>query len=230
VRSTPVIHPTRAAATACVALAFLGCATANVQPGRAAPEGLPQPSVVLVYDFAVTPADLTGNASADAPSSEEVELGRATAASLSEQLVARLEKAGIDARRADAATPTPLHALLIQGQFLDVDAGSRMKRVVIGFGAGSSRLEARVQAFQVQADGIVRIAEAEASATGAKTPGMAIPVAGGAAAGSLAVSAAVSGGMNIAKETRGGMDADAGHMAEQIAERIVAYYERHGWL
>ena len=61
-------------------------------------------------------------------------------------------------------------------------------------------------------------------------PGMVIPVAGGAAAGTAATSAAISGGMNIAKEKRGGMDADASHMAEEIADRTEAFYKRQGWL
>ena len=213
------------------AVVFMGCASAHVESTRRAPENLPKPGVILVHDFSVDPADLEGSErSAEPPSAEELELGRATAASLSEQLVAKLEKEGIKAARASGSQQAPLHAVLIKGQFLDVNKGSRLKRVVIGFGAGSSRLEARVQAYQVLESGIQRIAEAEAESSGSKMPGMAVPVGAGAAVGNVAVSAAVSGGMNIAKEARGGMDADAGRMAEQIAERIIAYYERHGWL
>ncbi len=213
------------------ALVSMGCASASVEPGQRAPDDLPKPIAILVYDFSVDPADLEGSErSAEPASAEEIELGRATAAALSEQLVAKLREKGIDARRASGITHTPLYAALIKGQFLDIDKGSRLKRVVIGFGAGSSKLEARVQAYQVLPDGTRRIAEAEAVSTGSKMPGMAVPVGVGAAAGTALVSVAVSGGMNIAKEVRGGMDADAGRMADQIAERIIAYYERHGWL
>ena len=223
------LRPLAAAVAAAVVL--MGCAGASVDSTRLVPEDLPKPSIILVYDFTVDPADLEdADASAEAPSAEELELGRATAASLSEQLVAKLQEAGIPAARESELKPARRNAVLIRGQFLDVDKGSRLKRVVIGFGAGSSKLEARVQAYQALEGGTRRIAEAEAVATGSKMPGMAIPVAGGAAAGTAAVAAGVSGGMNIAKETRGGMDADAGHMAEQIAERIIAYYERNGWL
>ena len=41
---------------------------------------------------------------------------------------------------------------------------------------------------------------------------------------------AISGGMNIVKEARGSMDADAGHMTKEIAERAEAFYKRQGWL
>jgi hypothetical protein len=43
-------------------------------------------------------------------------------------------------------------------------------------------------------------------------------------------SAAISGGMNITKEVRGSMDADAGYMAKEIADRTQAFYERRRWL
>ena len=36
--------------------------------------------------------------------------------------------------------------------------------------------------------------------------------------------------MNVVREVRGGMDADAGRMAEEIALRAEAYYRSQGWL
>jgi transcription elongation factor len=102
--------------------------------------------------------------------------------------------------------------------------------MVIGFGAGSSELRAHVQAYQATEHGLQRIAKAEAEATGSKMPGMAIPVAGGAAMGSAATSAVISGGMNIVKETKGAMNPDAQRMAKEIAGRAKAFYVRQGWL
>jgi hypothetical protein len=61
-------------------------------------------------------------------------------------------------------------------------------------------------------------------------PGMAVPIAGGAAMGSMATSAAISGGMNIIDETRGVMNPDAKRLAEKIAGRAKAFYVRQGWL
>ena len=54
---------------------------------------------------------------------------------------------------------------------------------------------------------------------------------GGAdAVGNSATSAVVSGGMNVAREVRGGMDADAGRLADEIAKRAEAFYKGQGWL
>ena len=211
----------------------LGCAKARLDVIQAAPAGpMVKPPVVLVYDFAVTPEEAltdsfgTYSERAGEAESKEIQLAHATAVSLSEQLVAKLQKKGIAAERALDDRAPPLHAFVVRGQFLDVDKGSRLKRMVIGFGAGSSKLVARVQVYQAVPWGLRRIAEAEAVASGSKMPGMALPV--GIAA--TVTSAVISGGMNVLKEVRGGMDADAGRMAEQIAKRAEAYYRSQGWL
>jgi hypothetical protein len=72
--------------------------------------------------------------------------------------------------------------------------------------------------------------QAEASAEGNKMPGMAVPVGAGAMMGNVARSAAISGGMNVVQEVTGGLESDAGRLAEQIAKRAAAFYTRQGWL
>jgi hypothetical protein len=223
--------------TSLAATLALGCAKARLDVTQAPPFGpMVKPSVVLVYDFAVTPEEaLTDSLGAYSErvgeaESKEIQFARATAASLSEQLVAKLQKKGIAAQRAPDGRVPPLHAFVVRGQFLDVDKGSRLKRMVIGFGAGSSKLVARVQVYQAVDWGLRRIAEAEATASGAKAPGMAVPVGAGAAMGAAATSAAISGGLTVTREVRGGMVTDAGRMAEQIAKRAEAYYRSLGWL
>ena len=216
----------------------MGCASAGVTPvaGTANQSMLPRPSVVLIYDFAVGADDVVIDTfgaefqSEGAKLTEEEQTAHATAIAFSVALVEQLQKDGINAQRAERGDLPPLHALVLKGQFITIDKGSRFKRMVIGFGAGSSELRARVQAYQATESGLRRIVEAEAEATGSKMPGMAIPVAGGAAMGSAATSAMISGGMNIAKESRGAMNPDAERMAKKIAERTKAFYVRQGWL
>ncbi len=216
----------------------MGCASAGVTPvpGTADQSMLPRPDVVLVYDFAVHANDVMVDSlgaefmSEGEKLTEEEQTARATANAFSVTLVEQLRKEGINARRAERGDVPPLHAIVLKGQFITIDKGSRFKRMVIGFGAGSSEIRARVQAYQATERGLHRLVEAEAKATGSKMPGMAIPVAGGAAMGSAATSAVISGGMNIAKETKGAMNPDAQRMAKKIAERAKAFYVRQGWL
>jgi hypothetical protein len=216
----------------------MGCASSGVTPtaGSGDPGMLPRPSVVFVYDFAVSSDDVVIDTfgaefmSEGNQLTEEEQQAYATANALSEALVEQLGKKGIRAQRANDGDIPPLHAIVLKGQFITIDEGSRFKRMVIGFGAGSSELRASVQAYQATKRGLRRIAEAEADASGSKMPGMAIPVAGGAAMGSAATSAVISGGMNIAKETKGALNPDAERMAKKIAERAKAFYVRQGWL
>jgi len=216
----------------------MGCASAGVTPmaGSADQSMLPRPGVVLVYDFAVHANDVMVDSlgaefmSEGEKLTEEEQSARATANAFSVALVDQLRKEGINAQRANDGDVPPVHAIVLKGQFVAIDEGSRFKRIVIGFGAGSSEIRARVQVYQATERGLHRIVAAEAKATGSKTPGMAIPVAGGAAMGSAATSAVISGGMNIARETKGAMNPDAERMAKKIAERAKAFYVRQGWL
>jgi hypothetical protein len=215
-----------------------GCASVSVTPmaGTADQSMLPRPGVLYVYDFAVHANDVMVDTlgaefmSEGEKLTEEEQTARATANAFSVTLIEQLSKEGINAQRANDRAVPPLHAIVLKGQFVTIDEGSRFKRMLIGFGAGSSELLARVQAYQVTERGLRRIVAAEAKATGSKSPGMAIPVAGGAAMGSAATSAVISGGMNIARETKGARNPDVERMAKEIAERAKAFYVRQGWL
>jgi hypothetical protein len=216
----------------------LACASAKVENVQRYAEGerLPQANVLLVYDFAVTPGDVVSDTLGSAfgrstsPSSKDIAQAREVADLLASQIVAKLRERGINGERASYDRVPPLNALVLKGQFITVDEGNRAKRMVIGFGAGSSELRIQAQVYQATQSGMRRIARAEAKATGSKTPGMAVPVAGGAAAGTAATSAVISGGMNVTREIRGGLDKDAGRLAEEIADRAEAFYKRQGWL
>ena len=123
----------------------VGCASSKLSPTQtASSEQIPQPGVLLVYDFAVGPDDVVVDTLGHEFQSEATELTKeqktayATAASLSEQLVEKLTKRGIAAERSDDGRVPPLHAIVIKGQFLTINKGSRVKRMVIGFGAGST--------------------------------------------------------------------------------------------
>ena len=228
----------RNAVAALVLLVALGCAGAKVKPGQryAEDEALPEPPVLIVYDFAVSPEEAVQDhlgseySPSPDPPSKELKHARQVAATLSDQLVKKLNKRGIHAERADDATPPPMNAMVLKGQFVSIDKGSRIARMVLGFGAGASKLRVNVQAYQATEYGLRRIAQAEAETKGSKMPGMAVPVGAGAIAGRAATSAVISGGMNIVQEIQGRMTAEAGRLADAIAKRAAAFYKRQGWL
>jgi hypothetical protein len=121
--------------------------------------------------------------------------------------------------------------LVIKGEFLTVDAGSRLKRMVIGFGAGAAELVTHVEAFYKTKMGLQRLGSADVEAEGGKMPGMAPPIGVGAAAGNVVVSAAVSGGMSAAKEV--GPESLQGAVkrsADQTAKLLSQRFHERGWI
>jgi hypothetical protein len=63
---------------------------------------------------------------------------------MSETLVADLQHDGIDARRLPGDAPLPAQGWLVRGVFLSVDEGNRVRRAVVGFGAGQGKIELAV--------------------------------------------------------------------------------------
>jgi hypothetical protein len=197
-------------------------------------EALPHPSEVLVYDFSVDADDVVLDTfgpnfvSGGKSASERGGTGRAVAALLSEKIVAKLGERGIRARRASGSTPVSLSALAVKGQFVAIKEGDQMGRMVIGFGAGSEKLEAQVQVYQMTQSGLRRVSTGAGEAHGRKTPGVAGPAAVGAATG-MAVGVVVASAMNIGSELTGGMQNRVDDLAEKFADRAVDFYAHHGW-
>ncbi len=235
---SPFRHQPFATLVLLAAAAGLGCASAGVTRTQQYVEEseVAKPSVVLVYDFATSAADVMVDTTGpdfiggDGTQAEKSELARQVATALSESLVEELGERGIQAKRAGAGTSPPQNALLIKGRFLTLDEGDRTKRMVVGLGAGSTELRIAIEVFQATASGVRRLSEGQAEASGSKMPGMAIPVGVGAAAGTAVASAAISGTLSVTREVRGGLEADAARLAEEIADRAKAFYERRGWL
>jgi hypothetical protein len=182
---------------------------------------LPRPAVLLIYDFSVAPDG--------APPSLEIARGQGIAKSLSEEVVGKLEAVGIAAQRATDSTRVPLHALVVKGQFVTIDEGSRAKRMLIGFGAGSTMLEVEVQAYQMTERGLRRITEVQGEARGNRMPGMVLAGGMAPAVGTM-MPVLTQGVAGVVREARGGIRADIDRLAEQFAYKAVAFYHLQGWM
>ena len=221
-----------------VLLTGLACATSRIDSvNRDIPDWqVARPPVLIVHDFAISPAEAiedvygSGYANSTRASSKDETKAKKIAASLSKQLVDKLNKRGINARWAKDSGAPPENALVIKGHFVTIDEGSRAARMIIGFGVGATELRMQVQVYQATELGLRRILRAEVSGKGQKMPGMAVPVGVGAATGNVARSVVISGGMNIIQEVTGSIDADVGRLAEQVAKRAEAFYKRQRWL
>jgi Domain of unknown function (DUF4410) len=218
-----------------------GCASSRVaqQQSTAEAEGLTPPDLVVVYDFAGTPDDLPSDSviaryyeQRTVPQTPaQIELGRRLGRLVAENLVKELKAAGIPAEPVDSA-PIPLIGdAVIRGEFLAVNEGSRLTRMLIGFGAGAAVMKTLVEVYQVTPTGLRPLGSGQVEAKGSKLPGMLVPVGIGAGVGSVAVSAAVSGAANVAQEAGPEtIEGAARRTAKEIARPIIDGYKKRGWL
>jgi hypothetical protein len=224
---------------ALIPLFLVGCAGGSAKPTShyRGTEKLPTPPAAYIYDFAVHAEDVVVDTfgpdfvhSDEASTGERLQEGRKVANALSEALVTNLAQSGITARRATATTHIPLNAIVVKGQFVSIKEGDETARVVVGFGAGAEKLEARVQVYQMREDGLRRISTSEGEAHGRKTPGVAGPAAVAVGAGMVA-GVVVSTAMNLKSEAiDGSMQTNVNNLADEFVKIAVKFYKRHGWL
>jgi len=220
----------------------LGCATTDVTSESVTLGHAPKPQRVLVRSFATSSEDvrldhsLTTTAAwklqGITESTERREVGRAVADALADNLVKKIQELGLPAERMSGPAPQDgVTTVLVDGQFLAIDEGSRTARVVIGLGAGKSEVRTAVQVVEVFPGGSRLLDTFEVDAKSGSTPGMAETMGAGAAAGHLAVSAAASVAKATVSEKFGDdVDADAERSAGEIAKVLAGYFERQGWI
>jgi len=225
---------------ACATLiALLGCAQTNVQVERETFASVPRPNVVLVQKLATNLSDVTANQSIvqqgiDAATNEtqtgrDRALARDVADRFSDVLVEKINGYGLYARRASAYEQVPPSAVMVTGYFQDIDAGNRLRRLVIGFGAGQSQIDAQVQLL---AQGSRTLLAFETHADSGEMPGAAVTMGAGAAAqgGVTAGMAVANAGLSGVKGYRSAMDPMASRAAGKAAVTLGNFFVSQGWL
>jgi Domain of unknown function (DUF4410) len=217
-----------------------GCARTSVENVNVRAVGLPKPELIVVHDFGVTPGDVVLDRAIgarlvdvvkEAPASEqELQIGRAVARIVTENLVKEISRVGIAAVAAAAATPVAGPSLAVEGQFLTVDQGNRLRRMVIGFGAGATEVRTLVQIYEITSEGRRLVEDFYTTVKSSRKPGMGPMVGVGAAAGTVAASAAVSTGVGVFSELSQTVEGDAKHTAEEIAKVLKKFFAEQGWI
>jgi len=227
-------------ATALALAGLAGCARTSVENVQQAPSTqLPRPDLVIVHDFGVTAGDVALDRAAGArlidamkttPEAEQqLKLGREVTRIVTEHLVKQISALGIPAVAAAAATPVAGPSLDLEGQILTVDEGNRLRRVVIGFGAGATEVRSLVQVYEITNDGRRLVEDFYTTVKSSRKPGMG-PMAGVGGAVSGASAAAVGAGVSVASEFSQSVDADAKHTAEEITKELKKFFARQGWI
>lgn len=226
-----------------LALTALGCAGAQVtHQNEAAPISNAPPGQVFVYPFAVDPSDVTLNQSffqktyrsmsGENEGDQQLQIAHQTAQNICIQVAADLTQKNITATCLQRGVPpTGSNVLVLDGVFTDISEGNRLRRMVIGLGAGASKLNAVVQVYQKSDGGSRELIDFSTTADSGYMPGAGITGPAGAAAGGA--TAAASLGVNIAAGGVKNYTSSTGYLVDktttQIVDLVVAYYNRQGW-
>ncbi len=225
------------------AIIAVGCAGAKVtQQSYQAPISNTRPSAIVIYPFAVDPSEVTMNQgifqkayvamSGANQTDQQVQLADQTAHNICVQVAANLTNKGITTTCLSRGTPPAgSNVLIIDGNFTDINEGNRLRRMVIGLGAGQSTLDTVVQGYQKTDQGSQQVMDFSTHADSGYMPGAGITGPAGAAAGgaaaatTLAVNVAAGGVKNVTSST--GFLAD--QTAKQIVDQVSGYYAALGW-
>ena len=221
-----------------------GCAPTNVQQDNMDVAQLTRPSLILVYDFAVSPDEvkLDTGLSADlmrkyeehkgmTRTAEEIKVGHRVADALAEELVKKIRSYGLMAERGFGLPQGKEKDHMIKGQLLSIDEGNRTERVAIGLGAGRTSVQANVQVYEMTPEGKKEVDTLRGTAKSGRKPGMGEMMGVGAIAGHLLASTVVSGALSGASEmTSATVEADAKRLAEKIAADLGKFFVDQGWV
>ncbi len=200
---------------------------------------IPKPAHIWVYDFGATPADVPAESELASAAQEQqtpqtqeqIATGRKLGAEIASELVKEIQGMGLPAKRPLADTKPEINDLVFRGQLVSFSEGSEKKRVLVGFGAGESELQAAVEGFQMTDHGLRKLGSGDTESTAGKTPGVAV--------GALTTIAThnplgliVSTGIK-AHEEHSGSDKLSGRAkatAKKIADVLRQRFEEQGWI
>jgi hypothetical protein len=226
-------------------LALTACAPTSVEVTGEVSGQFPRPERILVYDFAVTPAeveldqglgadiknDIEQNTSLTEKSAMELKIGHTVANVISGELVKAIQGYGFPAERALGLPSTGPNTYLVKGQLFSVDEGNSTERVVIGLGAGRTNVQAKVQFYELTPEGLRKVESMVGEAKGLAQPGMAETMGVGAIAGHLLVSSLASVAATSAGElTWNSVEGDSRRLAKSVAADLEKYFISQGWL
>lgn len=206
----------RGLALAALLLCLAGCAGTQVSNVASIRAVGPPPRAILV-DVETGPARNAAEAGAE----------QSAARQLQADLLHRLAKAGIAAQPAAPGAMRP-GAMRLHVALTRVDPGSRAERLVIGFGAGRARLEARAELWPAGAVAAMPLTAFDTSSDTGIKPGLILP-GGVALATGNALHMAIGGGIDLAFNVQGGLARTSAHTATAILGELRTYYRGAGW-
>jgi hypothetical protein len=220
-----------------------GCASTKVtEQTPINPTVLARPNQIWVYDFVAAPSDMPADSSlagqvgapSTPPTSDEIETGRKYGAMIAQQLVKDIQNMGMPAIEAGSGSSPQVGDGVIRGYIVSTQGGatgSMVKRMVIGFGAGTAEMDTVVEGYVMTPQGLRKLGSGSLTSSGNKTPGLVVPAAVAIAAANP-VGLIIVGGAKIygAASGRSGLEGRAKSTADEIAAQLKIRFQDRGWV
>ena len=226
----------------CVAALLAGfvaaCGQTGIRKASQTPEtNLPRPKRILVYDFAVSEQEvreyqgiMRQKPTVKDPAERERLLAQEVKDALAEEVADHLRSLGFVVERVARGTRATGSDLVVDGQFLTVDEGNPLHRLVVGFGNGASTVQTQVQVYQ--APDARKLLKFSTQSDSGKMPGAGptmgagVVAQGGVTAGMVVANTAVSG-VKTYKSDVARMAAASG---DQVARYLSEFFAKQGWI
>lgn len=206
----------RLAAVLLAAAAVVSCASISVSdPTESVRHNRPAMAYVMSFstghgDFAV---DRTGAKLAEFQQNLQLMLRAGMVADITDKLMPAVAETRLGNRR-------ERNAWLIRGEFVTVKQGSRFLRSTVGFGAGGTKLETRVQVYDLAED--------------PGTPFLSFSTTGGSNAEPGAIIALTTDPLQLAingvSGAAHGLSEDTARTAREITAQLSEYMYERGWI
>jgi Domain of unknown function (DUF4410) len=226
-------------------VALIACAGAKVGQvvQSSAPAGNAPPTQIVVYPFAVDSSDVQLNSgifqrayrniSNEDETAQQDQLAHDTAENVCLQVVTKLSQKGFAAVcQKRGIAPGTGNILVIEGEFTDINEGNRLRRLVIGLGAGASKLDTDVYLYQPNGSGgLSQLLAFNTTADSGKMPGAGITGPAGAAAGGATAFATLGANvaMGGAKTYTSTTNFLGDKTSQQIVDTMMKYFQQQGW-
>jgi hypothetical protein len=228
-------------AVLCAVVLLSACSTkvtSTMAPTAQPVTMLPRPNMIVVDDFAVDPSvvrvdsgiggtvrrAISGTDTAQEQAQQAANVSRV----LRDSLIGQIYTMNLPAR-SPALGPVAPPYVEVRGTLTSIDEGNQTRRTIIGLGAGKSDVQASVALYYVAPGAPPALIQSyDGNANSGRMPGLAVGGAG-AAAGHVGMAAA-NGTMNVATAGHGDADADAQHLAKDLAAQLGAVFAQEGWI
>jgi hypothetical protein len=215
-----------------------GCAQTGIRTTTLSTDAnLPRPDRILVYDFAVSEQEvkeyqgiMRQQPTIKDPVERERLLAREVRDALAEELLSQLQRFDFVVERIPRNRRATDKELLVDGQFVTVDEGNPLHRLVLGFGNGASLVQTQVQVYQGSEPR--KVLEFTTEADSGKMPGAAPTLGVGAVAqggvtAGMAITNAASAGVKHYNSDIARMAAESG---DQVARYLSEFFAKQGWI